>query len=157
MAIIWRPQMSVGNDIIDLDHRYLLAIINMVELSLRYNDDFFDTALDLLVEYTHDHFNREEKIQLKIKYPEYADHKLEHQKLLSTLAEIVGHLKKLNAQPKARTIEATAEETEATTTAKLSIEEYDKEVDELIKLLRSWIVDHVLGLDMKMKPYMTNV
>lgn len=37
MSIIWRPQMSVGNEIIDTEHRYLLCLVNTLELSLHTN------------------------------------------------------------------------------------------------------------------------
>ena len=34
--IVWREQkMSVGNTMIDADHRYLMCLINTVELALR--------------------------------------------------------------------------------------------------------------------------
>ena len=193
MAIIWRPQMSVGNDLIDADHRYLISLINMVDLSLRYNDDFFTVALEQLIEYTHGHFKREELIQLKVKYPGYAEHKIAHQELISSLEVLVNKLTKVKAKLDVATPEQTAAEPEATDaevaapevaeaaefdgvepeTVKSEAAEIDavestkevipeviqrdKDIDELIKLLRAWIIDHLIGTDMKMKPYLKDL
>ena len=39
MPIFWRPQFRIGHDDIDADHRYLILLINTVELVLRFPDD----------------------------------------------------------------------------------------------------------------------
>ena len=31
MSLVWRDQLSVGNNVIDSDHKYLIEIINRVE------------------------------------------------------------------------------------------------------------------------------
>lgn len=36
MPIQWRKQMSAGNLVLDLDHLYLLSLINQVEYALRH-------------------------------------------------------------------------------------------------------------------------
>ena len=82
MPIVWREKMSIGNHIIDMDHRLLICKINMIELALLAPGEKLANirlALDELENYTEIHFNREEKIQLAIKYPRYDDHKHEHQ------------------------------------------------------------------------------
>ncbi len=179
MAIIWRPQMSVGNTHLDADHRYLLCLINTVELSLRSSEfeDLLEVALEQLAEYTHEHFNREEKLQLKIQYPQYADHKMEHQELIETLEELSSHLKRLNKVSResvAKVAETEAERYLEVNEADLkavsdeerncptedvkgegpAADEREKDVDELIELLRHWIMDHVLQTDMKMKSFL---
>ena len=35
MGLVWREQLSVGNDLIDADHKRLISIINQVEESLK--------------------------------------------------------------------------------------------------------------------------
>ncbi len=35
MPIVWRNEMSIGNDLIDQDHKYLLCIFNSIELACR--------------------------------------------------------------------------------------------------------------------------
>jgi hemerythrin len=45
MALLGRAQFSVGNDLIDADHKYLLEIINKAELSLKANNRVELTAV----------------------------------------------------------------------------------------------------------------
>lgn len=130
MPIQWRKQMSVGNLIIDLDHRYLLCLINSVEYALRHPEEGenLHSALKHLAEYAREHFDREEKIQYHIKYQYFMDHKMKHQKLLDRLDVIIKEV----------------------------IDERDlnklKEKSPVIAvLLRDWLLDHVLKEDMKMK------
>jgi hemerythrin len=131
MPILWRPQMSLGNALLDGDHRYLISLINTVELALRANGarDALTTALDQLVLYTHDHFDREEKLMRAIRYPAYDEHRRSHRDLAARLVEIRAAIEAApaNAAP-------------------------EHEVDRLIELLRSWLLDHVLKEDLLLKP-----
>ena len=67
MPIMWRDQISVGNDAIDQDHKYLICLINSVELALSHEDTVKHLPIFIgqLVEYTKEHFIREEEIQKK--------------------------------------------------------------------------------------------
>ena len=38
MPVVWRDEMSVGNDHIDRDHRYLLCLFNSIELALSHEN-----------------------------------------------------------------------------------------------------------------------
>ena len=52
--IVWREQkMSVGNTMIDADHRYLMCLINTVELALRSESyrDVIDIVLEQLEQF----------------------------------------------------------------------------------------------------------
>ncbi len=97
MALVWRKQMSVGNTIIDNEHRYLLDQINALELALNSEDnhDILVETLERLVEYTQTHFDHEEQIQLKIKYPLHEEHKDEHEQILAELSSIKKKLDKI--------------------------------------------------------------
>lgn len=142
MPVVWRPQMSVGNQLIDTDHRYLICLINTVELSLRVpeNRELVSTAIEQLEQYTADHFAREEVIQMKIQYPNFMAHKKEHQEIMAQLANI-------------RTrIQAMAEKAPAGDGSIAAANPED--VSELIALLRHWIIDHVLKVDVELKPYL---
>jgi hemerythrin len=133
MPIVWRDQMSVGNALIDNDHRYLLCLVNTVELALRLeeNTDLLEVALDQLLQYTRDHFGREEALQVKIQYPGYPAHKAEHQALLEKL---LGLQRQLAA--------AGGEGAAGVDPMRLS------------DLLRHWVLDHVLKTDMQMRAYL---
>lgn len=136
MPIQWRKQMSVGNLIIDLDHRYLLSLINQVEYALRHPEESENLrmALDQLSDYAREHFAREEKLQLRIQFRGYMPHKMAHQSLLDRLDRIIGEILE-ESDPE----QLTARSTEITT------------------LLRDWLLDHVLKEDMKMKSDLENL
>jgi len=130
MSILWRPQMSLGNALLDGDHRYLISLINTVELALKSAErDALVTALDQLAFYTRDHFDREEKVMRAIRYPAYEKHRQAHRDLTARLVQIRAD------------IEAVAADAAPA----------DK-IDPLIELLRSWLLDHVLKEDLLLKP-----
>ncbi len=132
MPVIWRDAMSVGNDQVDRDHRYLLCLINTIELALDSgkHQDIVLAALDQLDFYTKDHFLREETLMLKINYPKYMDQKKEHKLLLAQLTKIRERVNIEQENPDMKSI-----------------------LPDLIKLLRNWLLDHVLKDDMQIKPY----
>ena len=78
MTIIWREQMSVGNTIIDDEHKYLIDQINAVEkaLNTEKNHDILVETLAHLVEYTKTHFDHEEHIQKKLNHYALEVHRL---------------------------------------------------------------------------------
>jgi len=139
MPVVWKQQLSTGNNLIDQDHKYLIALFNSVELAmikpenLKYLPIFFRE----LVDYTRHHFEREETIQIKIKYPYYADHKIEHQR-------IVGHLEELYTK-----IQATLGRGD------LDPKEIHSQLDtEIINLAREWVIEHLVKTDAKMAQFL---
>ncbi|WP_299195380.1 hemerythrin family protein [uncultured Amphritea sp.] len=141
MPVIWRSQISTGNDLIDLDHKYLIALFNSVELAiskpenLKYLPIFFRE----LVDYTREHFSREEKIQIKIRYPYYAEHKQEHQ-------QIVEHLEQLYRK---------ILEVVGGGDTPISIDEFNKHLNtDIINLAREWVIDHLIKTDGKMAVFL---
>ena len=124
--------MSVGNDRIDQDHRYLLCLINTIDFALGSGEhqDTLVTALDQLDFYSKDHFAREEKLMLKISYPKYPDQRTAHELLISQLAEIREKILAIKDDPDLQEI-----------------------IPDITELLRNWLLDHVLKDDMLMKPY----
>ena len=136
MPILWREQMSVGNMLIDDDHKYLICLINTAELALKTpeNIDTLSVIIQQLVRYTEEHFAREEKIQLKARFPHYADHKMEHQSLVQQLNDIKENVRA--ADPESN------EQISAQAAA------------ELVNLLRVWLLEHILKLDKRMEPYL---
>jgi hemerythrin len=123
--------MSVGNHIIDMDHRLLICKINLIELALQVpGEGMFNIrlGLDELEAYTEVHFDREERLQLAVTYPKYDEHKHQHQELVNRLQEIREQI--------------------------LGIDDPSQLVGKeqrLTELLRDWLLQHVLKEDMKMK------
>jgi hemerythrin len=128
MPILWRNEMSVGNDIIDQDHRYLLCLFNSIELILSDKGlhDQLPFYFDQLLEYTQFHFDREEKIQLKSEYPGFYDHKQKHQQIIQRLEAVNDELKMGSTDVQ----------------------------QGLIELVREWIVDHLIQTDKEMTSHL---
>lgn len=161
MPVLWQDAMSVGNKIIDDEHKYLICLINSVELALKLDDNekVMKMLIEQLEEYTHSHFVQEEKIQFKIKYPAYVEHKQEHQKILRQIAELKTKVFERLEQRSA------VEVAPDPTGSKTAFEGYQPPQSksqsavefEVVELLRSWILEHVLQTDMKMKKYLTRL
>lgn len=137
--------MSVGNDLIDQDHRYLLCLVNSVELALKHEDTehLLSTYMGQLLEYTKFHFEREEGIQKKIQYPQSVGHHEAHR-------IIVDHLK------------AMKDDTDIYLESKADGGVIDIELEERVRnkmteLAREWIIDHILKEDKKMEYYLRKV
>jgi hemerythrin len=139
MTILWRDQMSVGNDLIDQDHRYLICLINSIELALRHEDTFdaLLTLLDQLASYTKFHFEREERIQKKCQYPLHESHRHAHEEIIKKLLSLRADIRKSASDG----------------TAIQNLKE-GQALQNIIALLKSWIVEHVLVDDKRMEYYL---
>lgn len=128
MALLWRAQFSVGNDLIDSDHQYLLEIINKAEVSLKANNRVELTAvLAALAHYGALHFEREELVAKAVGYPQADQLHVSHTNLVLALDKFkqdVGDT---------WTPEAVAHFT---------------------GFLRDWLIEHVIKEDMLMKPWL---
>lgn len=135
MPVFWRPQLKVGNDDIDNDHRYLILLINTVELVIRFPEspDNIETALNELHHYAEAHFKREEQIQIAWGYRNLDQHKLEHRKLMEGLESLMSRVKQTLSNPE---------------TGRDVIE---AESGEITDFLRKWLIQHVIKSDLLMK------
>lgn len=141
MPIVWREQISVGNNIIDQDHKYLLCLVNSVELALKHEDtvECLPVYIQQLVDYTREHFAREESIQKKAQFPLIDEHKREHMRILDKLSELV---KVVDDYIEKKRRDALGLEEEADLNQKI------------MELARHWILDHVLKEDKRMEYYL---
>lgn len=94
MPIVWRQEMSVGNALIDDEHKQLICLINSIEIALKAENhlSMIIFIVEQLEEYTHTHFVAEEKLMLKLEYAGYMDHKLAHQKILDKIVALKNRL-----------------------------------------------------------------
>ena len=134
MPIFWRPQLRVGHEDIDRDHRYLILLINTVELVLRFPEhpEHIEMALEELHRYAIQHFDNEEKIQIAWGYTHFDHHKIEHRRLLEGLDALRAKVKLTLAQPDG------------------GLEALKAEGPEITTFLRNWLIEHVLKSDMKL-------
>ena len=133
MALQWRDQLSVGNNVIDNDHRYLIDIINRVEQCLlRKNRAELTLELANLTKYSLVHFEREEKIALAVGYTQLPNLNESHLSLLNRLKQMQDEF---DAMGLAWSPEA---------------------AEHFTNFLRSWLIDHVIKEDLLMKPVLKN-
>lgn len=129
MAIAWREQLSVGNNIIDEDHKYLIEIINKVEVCLAKKDmSALKAELKRLHDYSLLHFDREEKIAIAVGYEQTPGLQQSHQSLIEKLGKM---------------------ESEFISSENTLSPELTKGFAEF---LRNWLIDHVIKEDLLMKP-----
>ena len=141
MAIVWREQMSVGNDVIDLDHKYLICLMNSVELALKHEDtlELLPVFTHQLVSYTEEHFAREEDIQKKAQYPLAAEHKREHSELIAKLGNLTYIVDDF---------------TDKKSKGELDLKEEEEMNQKILELARQWILEHVIREDKRMEYYL---
>ena len=85
-AFAWNNAYKVGIAKMDEHHKKLFALIEDTNKCLEKDDDTeLLKALDALLEYTHYHFDTEEKLLKKHKYENIQEHKAIHKKLISNL------------------------------------------------------------------------
>ena len=151
MTIYWTPQMSVGNQVLDGDHRYLFALVNIVELCLNNPGArrHLRTAVEHLIEYAREHFAREEKLQIRVRYAKYGEHRAEHQEIMEQLESI---WYRLFPDESARSND-TPDGAAGNGTQPREVSE--QEAQELVELMRHWVVGHVLKTDMRMRPLLS--
>ncbi len=126
MNLVWKEQLSVGNDVIDSDHKHLIKIINLVEESLATtNRSNLTLALASLSQYSKEHFAREEKIASAAGYTRISQLHKSHDELLSKLDQVK---------------------------QKIGEEWTASSVKHFTALLQDWLVNHVIKEDMLMKP-----
>jgi hemerythrin len=129
MGLAWREQLSVGNDVIDDDHKHLIEIINQVENNLlSKNRRALNVALDELTRYSETHFVSEEKIATAVGYSHVARIHDSHAMLLTRLSEV---------------------------RQEIGEEWTEESVGHFTTLLRDWLIKHVIKEDLLMKPFLT--
>jgi hemerythrin len=118
--IEWSDEFSVGIQEIDEQHKVLINILNELSEAIeeRRGTAVRNGIMERLVEYTRIHFTVEESLMRLLGYPQYEQHKHEHEMLLSQTTEF---LVKINNE--------------------------DVSTYELVFFLRSWLLNHILGSD----------
>lgn len=136
MQVLWREEMSIDGGVVDDDHRHLVKIVNRFLAVNEGQSGVKVRELDYLIgdltRYTVLHFEREEQIQLAIRFPFFQAHRREHEELRTRLSKIARSHKQI---PRAGQRLPAGELTEIGT------------------LLRDWLLNHILQADMLMKPY----
>ncbi len=90
-AIAWRRQLGVGQPSIDDDHKHLIEYLNELDAALNarvYMPVRVAKTLMKLLEYTQQHFQREEKIMAVVHFPKLEEHKRRHADAVKAISEL---------------------------------------------------------------------
>lgn len=131
-VLSWQPAMKLGIPAIDADHKMLVGLLNTLHYAMIAGDDRsgIGDELKVLVDYTHTHFAREEALMERSGYPDIEAHRAIHRRLAAAMEE---HRATFLDEPDAFDMAAF----------------YD--------FVSDWLLHHVLGEDMKLKPYLSRL
>jgi hemerythrin-like metal-binding protein len=127
--IVWGEILSVGVNEIDEDHRKLVGIFNILNHAVQEGEssEYLAATLMELINCTVWHFSHEERLMLKYRYPEMAEHQAEHRDLIKSAQDLQQEL--LRA---------------------------DKAVaDEHIMFLERWLTEHILTADLRLGNFLS--
>ncbi|MBF0249366.1 MAG: hemerythrin family protein [Alphaproteobacteria bacterium] len=90
-SIKWSSDLSVGIDQIDEDHRRLVQCLDdlFTACFAGQGPEVLNGILARLLQYTREHFSREEDIMRRVGYPEFETHRALHAELVSELDDFI--------------------------------------------------------------------
>jgi hemerythrin-like metal-binding protein len=129
--LAWSDAWSVGAPDMDGDHRILVNLINTLPQALHTSESdwIVGSVLNSLWDYACYHFDREEALLRAANFPGSEDHAARHDVLK---AQARDWLERYQADPESVSARA------------------------LLVFLKGWLMNHVLGEDMRYKPYVEN-
>lgn len=82
-GLTWTESYSVGNALLDSDHRILMNLVNQLQDALETGQsrDVLGSVVNVLAEYTEHHFRREEAMLARSGFPGLDGHRAEHRRL----------------------------------------------------------------------------
>lgn len=122
-------EMSVGVEVLDNDHKKILALLNRLEEAIESGkeDLVMEDTFRELISYIINHFKREEDFLENSDYPELALHKKSHDALSARLVKVM-----------------------------TAYEKGDNEAPQmLLKIMSDWFMKHILITDMKYSSYIS--
>jgi len=127
ILIEWKESFSVGIELFDQQHKELVRMLNEVFEAVRKKKSNRTLApiLKSLEEYVDVHFRDEEQKMLAQGFNGYEEHKREHLDLTASLKDF---RRRFNPAANGCSIQ-------------------------LMKFLESWLIDHIIGTDMKYKSF----
>lgn len=135
----WKDKYSCGIKRIDDEHKRLFEIGQSIydlvkdENKFMYTNEMLDEILDNidnLRDYTIYHFEDEERLMQLYDYPGYKAQKLVHDKFIDTIENL--DLESIEENPK-------------------------EEVLKLLDFVYNWISQHILGMDLKLRDYFSEM
>ncbi|ACC98604.1 Hemerythrin-like metal-binding protein [Elusimicrobium minutum Pei191] len=133
MVYAWDKNLETGNEIIDRQHKQLFEMLNNLIIAHQEarGPVELDAALKFMTEYTVRHFEDEEALQIKYRYPNYEEHKNQHNHFKFVIKDLVQQL----------------------------VEEgYSKHmVEKTIRIIASWLITHIKGDDLELAKHIRKI
>jgi len=125
----WSDTYSVKIAACDSQHKVLVDLINELHQAMiaRRGKERMGGVLASLVKYTKSHFAAEEGLLHANQYPDFANHKAEHERFTQTIVEFQGRFQRNEV---AMTID-------------------------VMDFLKNWLVKHIMGVDKKYVPHLS--
>ncbi len=128
---VWSKQIETGVKEIDNQHIYLLNKINNFNKQISVNVSAIEETIGYLEKYISDHFQIEEWLQRKYKYPDYEHHKKMHKIFIDNIHQLKTQLSSQES----------------------SLLLYS----DLSQLINEWLVEHIGIEDMKLADYINTI
>lgn len=129
--IVWSDILDIGVEEINEDHRKLVGIFNILNHAVQQGEspEYLAATLEELINCTVWHFSHEERLMLKHRYSETAEHRTEHRDLIDSARELQREL----------------------------LDSHGTMVDDHIAFLERWLTEHILTADMRLGAYLSQV
>ena len=129
--IIWKSQYDTKIKKIDNQHKELVNILNLIsdEKLINMTDEIFADVVDRILKYTNYHFSTEEEIMRKYDYQSIDHHIKEHKEFIKSIDDLIRKSKSI----------------------KIVL------LSGLGNYIKTWIINHVLGVDMELAEYLISI
>ena len=129
MEIAWKPAMSTGVPELDVQHQELIAAVNTLnhDMLAGKGAQEVEGMLTFVAQYAQSHFQLEERYFEKYACPTLEQNRAEHTRFLARFAELMD-----------------------------AFHRHDSSFGLMMKIhgeLSSWLVQHILGVDIQLKQY----
>jgi hemerythrin-like metal-binding protein len=123
----WSPDYSVGNEILDFQHKALIDMFNDIKSKTQLSQAEQNNYFLFLSHYVANHFTTEERLMREHHYPSIEAHLVEHENIKSRIEELIyqHHREEISSE-------------------------------QLADFLKQWIVNHILHSDMAYKDYIAD-
>lgn len=129
--ISWKETYNIGIKVIDEQHTKLVEIINELYEAQKIGTSqvIINDVIKELECYTKYHFDSEEEIQTTNRYPQFDQHKIEHEEFIGKLQEFKRDANRNNLLLSLKTID----------------------------YLKDWTINHILGSDKDFSDYLRDL
>ena len=129
--MLWTSEYKVGVDSLDADHITIFSLINHINEAHQAGSDkqAVSQMLKVLIDRALAHFQREETVMKQNGYPDLEAHVEEHRKIVENLNTLYTAYQDDNNDTLSRAI---------------------------VRILCSWLQEHILESDMRYRPYVQN-